>query len=183
MLAVNEGALEGEIDEADGDAVFPDRDLSEQQRGARGALQHFQRFAHAPRGAVDLVDEQEARDVRLLELAQHDLEGRDLALVGFAHDHRRVANRRHAAHLVQEFHRTGAIDEGHRFAEECRGGDVRLDAHAVAARLRLPVADRIAVGYAAGALDGAGPLKYRFEKGCLAALEGADDGDAPGPHG
>src|SRR3712207_7565669 len=39
MLAVDEGALQGQVDEADGDAVLPDRDLAQEQRRARGALQ------------------------------------------------------------------------------------------------------------------------------------------------
>jgi hypothetical protein len=80
---------------------------------------------------------------------------------------------------VQEFHRAGTVDEGHRLAEEGRRGDVRLDAHGVAARLRLCVADAVAARHPAGALDGAGAFENRFEKGRLAALEGADDGDAP----
>ena len=45
------------------------------------------------RRRVDLVDEQEARDVRLLELAQHDLERRDLPLVRLADHDGGVAGR------------------------------------------------------------------------------------------
>ena len=50
---------------------------------------------------VDLVDEEETRDVRFLELAQDDLEGRDFALIRLADDDRGVADRRHVAHLVE----------------------------------------------------------------------------------
>src|SRR3712207_6893926 len=35
VLAVDEGALQGEVDEADRDAVLPERDLAQQQRRAR----------------------------------------------------------------------------------------------------------------------------------------------------
>jgi hypothetical protein len=60
---------------------------------------------------------------------------------------------------VQEFHRAGAVDEGHRLAEERRSGDVRLDAHGMGTRLRLRVADRVAARHPAGALDRAGPFE------------------------
>ena len=179
MLAVDEGALEREIDEADGDAVLPDRDLAQQQRRARRALQERQRLAHAPRRGVDLVDEEEARDVGLLELAQHDLERRNLALVRLADDDRRVADRRDVAHVVQELDRAGAIDEGHALAEEidasrrwARCSCEWARASALASPTLSPFAD------AAGAGDGSGALQDGFEQGGLAALKRADDRDA-----
>ena len=47
MLLVDEGALEREVDIADGDAVLPDRYLAQQKRHAGGGLQHRERVAHA----------------------------------------------------------------------------------------------------------------------------------------
>ena len=91
MLAIDERALQREIDVTDRDAALPDRDLAQQQRRARRGLQHRQMLAHAPGERVDLVEEQEARNAGLLELAQHDLECGELALVRLADDDRRVA--------------------------------------------------------------------------------------------
>ena len=115
---------------------------------------------------------------RFLELAQDDFERRNLALVRLADDDRRVADRRDIAHLVHEFHRAGAIDEGHGLAEERRARHVGLDAHAVGAGLGAGIAHAVAVRHAAGAADGSGAFQDRFEEGGLAALKRADDGDA-----
>jgi hypothetical protein len=178
MLAVDEGALQGEIDEAHRDAVPPDRDLAQEERRARGALQQGQGLADAPGRSVDLVDEEEAGHAGLLQLPQGHFEGRDLALVRLAHHHRRVAGGHDVAHLVQEFRRAGAIDEGHGVAEEIHRGHVGLDAHAVGAGLRAAVAHAVAVGDPARPGNRAGPLQDRLQESGLAALEWADDGNA-----
>ena len=47
LRAIDEGALERQIDEAGGDAVLPDRDLPEHQRLGAGRLQDRQDVAHA----------------------------------------------------------------------------------------------------------------------------------------
>ena len=67
VLAVDEGAVEREVDEAGRDAVLQDRDLAQHQRQCGGRLQHRERLAHADRRLVDLVQEQEARDAALLQ--------------------------------------------------------------------------------------------------------------------
>ena len=64
MLAVDEGALQREVDEAGDDVVLPDRDVAQHQRHAARRLQHLERLAHAGVGLVDLVEEQDARDRR-----------------------------------------------------------------------------------------------------------------------
>ena len=130
-------------------------------------------------GRVDLVEEQEARNAGLLELAQDRPAGPAACARPPRNDDRRVAGGRDASHLVQEFDGAGAIDEGHALAHEVGGGDVRLDAMAVGARLGAAVADGVAVGDPAGALDGARSLQDGFEQRGLAALKGPDDGDAP----
>jgi hypothetical protein len=178
VFAVDEGALESEIDEADGDAILPDRDLTQEQRRARGALQQLQRLADAARGRIDLVDEEKARDVRLFELTQHHLERRHLPLVGLAHHDGGVASRRHVAHVVQKFHGSGAIHEGEGVAHETDGRHVRLDAHGVGARLRAGVPDSVTIGDAPRPLNRSGALQDGLEERGLAALERADDCDA-----
>ena len=84
---------------------------------------------------------------QLLELAQDDLQRRRLARVGLADHHRRVADRQHVAHVVDELDRTGTIDEGEAVAHIVDAGDVRLDAHRVDARFGAGIADAGAVAH------------------------------------
>ena len=69
-------------------------------------------------GLVDLVDEQDAGNFPLFQLAQDELKLRDLLLVQFAHDHRRVDRRQHRAHVVDEFDRAGTVEQGIGVAHE-----------------------------------------------------------------
>jgi hypothetical protein len=112
--------------------------------GVREALQDGERFAHPARGGVDLVEEQEARNVGFLELAQHEFERRRLAVIRLADHDRGVDRRQDMAHLVQEFDRAGAIDELEALAEEFGGGDVELGAHLMGACLGRRIADAVA---------------------------------------
>ena len=100
------------------DLAGPDRDLPQQQRHARRRLQHRQRLAHALVGLVDLVEEQEARDLELFELAQDQLQLRDLLLVDLADDDGGIDRRQHRAHVVDELDRARTIDEGVGVAHE-----------------------------------------------------------------
>ena len=79
MFAIDEGAFEREIDEADRDAVFPDRYLAQQKRRSRCVLQQGQRLANAPDRGVDLVDEEKARNLGFFEFAQDDFERREFS--------------------------------------------------------------------------------------------------------
>ena len=182
MLAVDEGAFEREVDEAGGDAVLPDRYLTQQQRRARGGLQQPQRLVHALRGGVDLVEEDEARDAEFLEFAQDELQRGNLARIGLADDDRRVTHRQDVAHFVGEFDRARAVDESVAVAEIIGGGDIGLHAHGVGARLGAGIADRRAVAHIALARYGAGARHDALEERRLPALEGADQRNQPGPH-
>ena len=174
-LAVDEGALERQVDEAGGDAVFPERNLPQQQRGARGRLDQRQRLAHRAAGQIDLVQEQKSRDAHLLELAQDDLQSRGLARIGFADHHRGVADRQHPAHVVHELDRSGAIDERHPVAHVIDVRDVRLDAHRVGARFGAGIADAGALAHRALPRRAAAACEQALEQAGLAALERADD--------
>jgi hypothetical protein len=156
VLLVDIGALEREIDEAGDDLAVPDRNLAQQQRHARGRLQQLDRFAHAFVGLVDLVEKQEMRNVLVFQFAQDQLQLRHLFLVGLADHDRGVHRREHGAHVMNEFDRAGAVDEGVAVAHEFGGGDRSLDAHLVGARFLAGVADRGARVYGALALDRAG---------------------------
>ena len=180
MLLVDEGPLQREVDEAGDDVVRPDRDLAQHQRNPGSRLQDLQRFADAFVGLVDLVQEQEARDVQLLELAQHQLQLRDLSLIGFADHDRGIDARQRHTHVVDELDRAGTIDEGVDVAEKNGRGNGELDAHAVMAGFGAAVAHRGSRLHRALALDGSGAGQHCFEQRGLAALERAHQCDAPG---
>ncbi len=179
VLAIDEGALQREIDEALDQFAVPDRNLAQHQRDARGRLQRRQRLADALVGAVDLVEEQEARDFQLFQLAQDDLELRQLLLVGLADHDGRVDRGQRRAHVVGELHRTRTVDEGVAVAHEGGGGRRERDAHLVMAGLGAGIADGSSVVDGAGAGDGARARQYCFEKCGFTALERAHQCDAP----
>ena len=179
MLLVDEGALQREIDEARDDVVLPDRDLAQQQRNARRRLQQLEGLADLLVGLVDLVEEQEARDFQVLELAQDELELGNLALVGLAHDHGRVDRRQHRAHVMNELDRARTIDEGIAVAHEGGGGDGELDAHLVVAGFLAGIADGRAGVHGALSLHRPGAGEDSLEQRRLAALERPDQRNAP----
>ena len=119
----------------------------------------------------------------LFQLAQDQLQLRDLLLVGLAHHDRGIDRRQRRAHVVDELDRARAIEEGVGVAHERGGGDGQLDAHRVMARLRGGIADRGAGLHRALPLDRAGAGEDRFEQRGLAALEWAHQCDAPGTRG
>ena len=112
VLLVDEGALEREIDEAGDDVAREGRNLPQQQLAARGRLQHREHVVDGGIRLVDLVEKQEARNLLLFELAQDELQLRDLLLVQLAHHDRGVDRGQRRAHVVDEFDRAGTIDEG-----------------------------------------------------------------------
>ena len=183
MLLVDMDALQREIDEAGDDVVLPNRKLADDQRLPRGRLEDLQRLHHPGLGLVDLVEEQEARNVEVFELAQDQLKLRHLFLVGLAHHHRGVDRGQRRAHIVDEFNGAGAIDKSVAVAHEIGGGDGELDAHLVMARLLGGVADAGAGLHRALPLDRAGARQYRFEECGLAGLKWAHQRDAPGTLG
>ena len=179
MLAVDERTFQREIDEALDQLALPDRDLAQHQRHARGGLECRERLADALVGAVDLVEEQETRDLQLLQLAQDDLKLRQLLLVGLADHDRGVDSGKRCAHVVGELNGTGTIEEGVAVAHETRGGGSQADGHLVMTGLRGGVADGCSGVDAAGAGDCARSRQYCFEKCGFTALERAHQCDAP----
>ena len=131
-------------------------------------------------GLVDLVEEQEVGDLVVLQLAQNELQLRDLLVVHFAHDHRSIHRRQGGPHVMDKLDRTGTVDEGVGIAHEIRRGDRQLDAHAVVARLLAGVADSGTGVDCALALNRAGPRENCLEERGLAALERAHQCNAPG---
>ena len=146
MLAIDEGALEREIDEAGGDAVLPDRDLPQHQRLRRAPAAASAAMSRTPIRRVDLVQEQEMGNAAILELFEDHLQRRHLLGVGLADDDGGIARRSTRARLVLEFDRAGAVEEGEVVAEEIGVGDIELDAHAVIAGFGRGIADGGLIG-------------------------------------
>ncbi len=180
VLAIDERALEGEIDEAGRRAVLPDRDLSEHERLGGGGLQDGDDLTDVGGEGVDLVQKQEVGDAAVLELLQEHLEGGDALGVGLGDDDGGVAGGESQSALVLKFDRAGAIDEGEAVAQKIHVGDIEADAHAVIAGFGRGVADGRLVGDGALARDGAGAGEDGFEKGGLARKIRADECDAAG---
>ena len=131
-------------------------------------------------GLVDLVEEQDARDFLIFQLAQNDLQLRNFLLVHFADHDGDIDHRQHRAHIVDEFDRARAIDEGVGVAHERRGGGGQLDAHLVMARFLAGVADRVTGLDRALARDRAGARQNRLEQGGFAALKRTDQRNGAG---
>jgi len=179
VLAIDKGALKREIDKALDQFALPDRDLAEHQRHARGRLQHAKCLADALVGAVDLVEEQKARDFQIFELAQDDLQLRQLLLVRLADDHCGIDRGQRRAHVVRKFHRARTIDKSVAVTHEGGGRGRQRHAHLVMARLGAGIADRCAGIDAAGARNRARSRQDRFQKCGFTALERAHQCDAP----
>ena len=179
MFAIDKGALQREIDEAFDQFAVPDRDLAQHQRHARGRLQRRQRLADALVGAIDLVQKQKARNAEILELAQDDLQLRQLLLVRLADHDRGIDRGQRGAHVMRELDRAGTIDKGVTVAHESGGGGGEAHAHLVVAGLGAGIADGSSGIDAAGILDGARSRQYRFQKCCFTALERAHQRNAP----
>ena len=179
VLAIDKGALQREIDETLDQFAVPDRNLAQHQRHARGRLQRRQRFADPLVGLVDLVQKQKARNAHFLELAQDDLQLRQLLFIRLADHDRGIDRRQRGAHVLRELDRAGTIDKGVAVAHESGGGGTQADAHLVVPRLGAGIADRSSGIDAAGFVDGACARQYGFKKCGFTALERAHQRNAP----
>ncbi len=177
MFAVDEGPLQREIDEADHDAVLPDRDLAQDERNARHRLQQRERLAQPPLGLVDLVDEKKSRNALGFQFAHHELELRNFPRVRLADDDRRIDRGNRRTHFMGELDRARTIDEVKRVAEKFRRSDVHLHAHLVRAGLRSGIADARSRIHAAGTRNRARAGEDRFEQRSLPGLKWTDERD------
>ena len=69
------------------------------------------------------------RNLQIFQLAQDQLQLRDLFLVGLAHHHGGIHEGQHGAHVVDELDRPRTIDEGVAVPHERGGRHRQLDAH------------------------------------------------------
>src|SRR5262245_57104099 len=164
MRAIDEGALEREVDEARGRAVLPDRDLTQHQRARTGWLQDWEDVTHTGVETVDLVQEQKPGNAAIFELLQDELPGRNALGIGLADHDGGIAAGERKRTLMLKFYGTGAVDEGEGVAEEADVGNVELNAHAMVASFLGCVAHRVPVGDPTLACHAAGACEECFQK-------------------
>ena len=179
VLLVDEGALQREVHEARHDRALHDGQLTQDQWLRGRGLQPFEHVARRRVGLVHLVDEQDARQVDLVQLLEDQLQGRCLLVVRLADDDGDISTAERGALVLREFDGARAIDEGVAIAEVGGGRGVEFDTHAVGARLGCCVADGGLVRHPALARDGAGAEQDGFEECGLAAEIGAHQCNAP----
>ena len=112
LFAIDVGTLGREIDEAGGNAVFPNRDLAQHQRLGARRLQARNDVAHRRLRRVDLVQEKKMRNAGIVELLQDDLQRRDALRIGLADDDGHIAGGKRESAFVRELDRAGTVDEG-----------------------------------------------------------------------
>src|SRR4029078_417150 len=86
VLLVDKGALQREVDEAGDDVAVERWNLAQQKLRTRRRLQQRKHVVNGGIRLVDLIQEQEARNFLVLELAQDQLKLRDLLFVHLADD-------------------------------------------------------------------------------------------------
>ena len=169
VLAIAVSALAHQIHiAADGFAV-EDRHLASDDRPVRLVAQRRERVGDRRGGAVELVDEQQRRNLaRIEEIQQRG--GRDRAIGGgLRHQHDGVHAHRGVERFLKEFERTGAVQRGQGLVhmDEARGAD--LDAHPPRPGLRRTVGDQIALLDRALARNRARGEQHVLQEGGLAA--------------
>ncbi len=127
-----------------------------------------QHVAHADLGGIDLVDEDDVRDVVVLDVFQERRQRHHALGRGLADQHGRVAHRERREGIVLELDRTRDVEEAPLVAEIVDRGDVDLGAHAALARLGGAVADRGACARRSAPADGPRGVEDALEQAGLA---------------
>ena len=157
VLAINKRALQREIDEADDDAVLPDRDLPQHQRHVATKCCKIESISRKRLSALSiLLMNRRCGMLRSSSSRQHELQLRRLALVRLAYHHRRVDRRQRRAHFLREFDRAGTIQKRIGVAEKIGRSGGKLDAHFMRARLKAAVTNSVSRLDLAGPRDRAG---------------------------
>ena len=145
-----------------------DRHLAQHQLALRHGLQGRQHVAHADFGGIDLVDEDDVRDVPVLDEFQERRQRHHALGRGFADQDRGVADGQRREGIVLELDRARDVEEGPLVAEIVDGRDVDLGAHAALARFGGRVAYGGACAGRAAPADGSRGVENAFEQAGLA---------------
>ena len=160
--------------------ILPDRNLAQDQWRRRRRLHELQGISQRRVGLVDLVDEQNVRHARRFELPQHQLQRRNLLLVGFADHDRHVGDGKHRLHLESKLDEARTVEEGIAIAQKFGVGSVEIDPHAMGTRFLGTVTDTAARCHVTGLWNCPRPLEDCLEKRRLAAAVRPHDGNATG---
>ena len=176
-VVVAVGLLGHQVDVADQLVAAPDRILVRDHRPVGQIAQALQQIAIAHLRAVHLVDEDEMRDLVLIEELE-ERRDRDHALDHrLDHDHRGIDAEQGGARLLGELDRSRTVEDGEPGAVVLGGRGIDLDAHLALARLGRGVADGVALARLALAVDAAGHEQQALEKRGLAGPVGTDQCD------
>src|SRR4029077_6198154 len=144
------------------------RPLAQHELARRDALQRRQHVAHAYLGGIDLVDENDVRDVVVLDVFQERRQRHHPLGRGLADQHGGVAHREGGEGILLELDRTRDVKERPLVAEIVDRGDIDLGAHAALARLGSTVADRGACASRSAPADGPRGVENALEQAGLA---------------
>ena len=145
-----------------------DGNLAQHQLAVRHGLQGRQHVAYARFRRIDLVDEDDVRDVPVFDAFQQRRQGNDTLGRGLADHDRHVAHRQGREGIVLELDRTGNVEEGPLIAEIVDRGDVDLGAHAPLARFGCGIADGGARARRTAPADGPRGVENALEQAGLA---------------
>ncbi len=175
--AIDEGPLQGEVDEAGDLVVLQDRQLPRHQGDAGRRLQRFEQLAHIAMGLVDLVDEQRPGHAQAVELGQKRTQQHRLVGIRIGDHHRHVGGGHGEVGFRLELHRTWAVDQGVVVVHEVEAGDVQFDRLAPGPRFRAGIPDRGPRLHRALSIDRAGGEQQRFHQAGLARPVGSHQRD------
>ena len=154
--AVAVGAPAHHVDIAGDPLAVADRHLAQHELAPGLALQRVEGVAHRPGQRVELVDEDDRRRARFLQLAEERAEVGGALGRGFAHHHGQIGDGQRAIRVVREFDGAGAVEDRPGIAEQVAVGEPQLRS-------------RAARGARAAGRGDAGRRQQRLEQGGLAA--------------
>ena len=173
------GPLADQIDEADDLVAFADRQLPQQQRPFRDQLQRLEGFPETGLAGFHLVDEDHMGNAVLVEEFEDRCHHHGARRFRLHHHQGDVGDHQRVVGFLLELDGSRTVEKGPAVSQIGRCGDTDLGAHAALAGFLRGVADAIAFGHAALAVDGLAGQQQRFEERRLAAGEWADQGGDP----
>ena len=179
VVAVEDGLHLDQVDDALEAVLLADRDLDRHRVGAQAVADRLHAAPEVGAGAVELVDEAEARHAVAVGLAPDRLRlGLD-ARHAVEHDDRAVEHAQAALDLDGEVHVSGRIDDVDAMIAPERGRRRGRDGDAALLLLGHPVHRGRALMHLADLVDLLGVEEDALGDGRLAGVDMRDDADVP----
>ena len=179
VVAEVDGLHPDEVDDALEGVLAPDRDLHRHRVGAEALADRVDTAPEVRAGAVELVDEAEARHAVAIRLAPDRLRLRLDAGHAVEDDHRAVEHAEAALHLDREVHVPGRIDDVDAMLAPERGRGRGRDGDAALLLLRHPVHRGRALMDLAELVDLLRVEEDALGDGRLPGVDMRDDADVP----